>query len=203
MKSTAMAVKPVILTGRMLKLEPLSMGHLGELTEAARYAEVWTYLDEETAGGAQPISVLIREALEEQARGERLAFAMMEHTSGRAVGSISYLNIQREHHSVEIGLAWITPDHWRTGMSREAGFLLLRHAFESMGAIRVVFQADSRNERSQRAIEGLHATYEGVFRNHRILRDGTIRHSLYYSVIREDWPKVSAKISADLASYSG
>jgi RimJ/RimL family protein N-acetyltransferase len=125
----------------------------------------------------------------------------MEQTSGRAVGSISYLDIERDHRSVEIGLAWITPNHWRTGMSREAGYLLLRHAFETMGAIRVAFKTDSRNERSQRAIEGLHATYEGVFRNHRIGRDGVIRHSLYYSVIREDWPEVSAKLAADLPSY--
>jgi aminoglycoside 6'-N-acetyltransferase/ribosomal-protein-alanine N-acetyltransferase len=85
-------------------------------------------------------------------------------------------------------------------MAREAGYLLLRHAFESLGAIRVAFTTDSRDERSQRAIEGLHAMYEGVLRNHRILRDGTIRHSACYSVIREDWPQVSAKITADLAS---
>ncbi len=196
-KSALMAVKPVILPGRLVRLEPLSKGHLSELTEAARYAELWTYLDEETAK-ENSVAALIREALEEQARGERLAFAMMEQTSGRAVGSISYLDIRRAHRSVEIGQAWVTPSRWRTGMAREAGYLLLSHAFESVGAIRVALTTDSRDQRSQRAIEGLHATYEGVLRNHRILRDGTIRHSACYSVIREDWPQVSAKLSADL-----
>jgi N-acetyltransferase len=150
MKQAPMVVKPVILTGRMVRLEPLSMGHVGELTEAGRYAEVWTYLDEESATGAQSIGALIREALDQQAKGERLAFAMMEPASGRAVGSISYLDIERDHRSVEIGWAWITPNRWSTGMSREAGYLLLQHAFETMGAIRVWFQTDSRNERSQR-----------------------------------------------------
>jgi RimJ/RimL family protein N-acetyltransferase len=198
-KSAAMAVKPVILPGRVVRLEPLSKGHLGELTEAARYAEVWTYLDEESTT-EHSVAALIREALDEQARGERLAFAMMEQTSGRAVGSISYLDIQRTHRTVEIGQAWITPSRWRTGIAREAGYLLLRHAFESLGAIRVAFTTDSRDERSQRAIEGLHATYEGVLRNHRILPDGTIRHSACYSVIREDWPQVSPKLVADLAA---
>jgi RimJ/RimL family protein N-acetyltransferase len=196
-----MTVKPVIMYGRVVKLEPLSMSHLGELTEAARCAEVWTYLDEETPGGAQPVTALIRDALEEQRRGERLPFAMMEQASGRAVGSISYLDIQPAHRGIQIGWAWITPSRWRTGIAREAGYLLLQHAFES-GAIRVGFEADSRNERSQRAIEGLHATYEGVLRNHRILRNGVVRHSLCYSVIREEWPQVSAKLLADLASVT-
>jgi N-acetyltransferase len=200
MKSTPMAVKPVILTGRVVRLEPLHKGHLGELTEAARYAEVWTYLDAENPTGEHSVAALLREALDEQARGERLAFAMMEQTSGRAVGSISYIDIQRAHYGLEIGWAWITPSRWRTGIAREAGYLLLRHAFETMGAIRVAFTTDSRDQRSQRAIEGLYATYEGVLRNHRILRDGSVRHSACYSVIREDWSQVSAKLAADLAA---
>jgi N-acetyltransferase len=199
MKLPPMVVKPVILTGRMVRLEPLNMGHVGELTEAGRYAEVWTYLDEESPTGVLSIGALIKEALDQQARGERLAFAMMEQSTGRAVGSISYLDIEPNHRSAEIGWAWITPNRWSTGMSREAGYLLLQHAFDTMGAIRVWFQTDSRNERSQRAVEGLHATYEGVFRNHRILRDGVVRHSVFYSVIREEWPTVSAKIIADLS----
>jgi RimJ/RimL family protein N-acetyltransferase len=200
MKQGLMAAKPVILTGRLVRLEPLSKGHVGELTEAARYAEVWTYLDEGLTTGEQSVGGLIKEALDEQARGERLAFAMLEQTSGRAVGSISYVDIQRVHHTVEIGLAWITPSRWRTGIAREAGYLLLRHAFETMGAIRVAFTTDSRDQRGQRAIEGLYATYEGVLRNHRILRDGGVRHSACYSIIREDWPQVSAKLANDLVT---
>ena len=195
-----MVVGPVSLVGRLVRLEPLSMAHLSDLAEAARYDEVWTYLDEETPGDDQPVAALIREALEERARGERLAFAIVELASGHAVGSISYIDIQRTHHSVEIGWAWLTPSRWRTGLSREAGYLLLRHAFETMGAVRVAFKTDSRNQRSQQAIEGLHATYEGTFHNHRILRDGALRHSRYYSVIREDWPEVSAKLAADRAT---
>lgn len=147
------------------------------------------------------MAALIREAIVEQARGERLAFAVVEKATGHAIGSISYIDIQRAHRGVEIGWAWITPSRWRTGASREAAFLLMCHAFETMGAIRVAFKTDSRNERSQQAIEGLQATREGVFRNHWILRDGVVRHSIYYSVTREDWPEVCARLKASLRAH--
>jgi RimJ/RimL family protein N-acetyltransferase len=194
MTRTPMHVEPTMLSGNTIRLEPMTMKHLPDLTEAAAYDNVWTYLDEETPQGEEPIAALIDEASAEQARGERQPFAVIEQKTGRAIGSVSYLDIQRAHYGIEIGWAWITPGHWRTGASREAAYLLLRHAFETLQAIRVAFKTDSRNERSQRAIEGLGARREGVFRNHRILRDGHFRHSIYYSVIREDWPSVRAKL---------
>lgn len=95
----------------------------------------------------------------------------------------------------------MTPSHWRTGATREAAYLLMRHDFKTLGVIRVAFKTDSRNIRSQRAITGLGAAQEGVFRNHRILRDGHIRHSIYCSVIREEWPQVRNRLEAVQAMY--
>lgn len=187
MTRSLMTVRPVTLLGTLAVLEPLSMGHLPDLAEAARYDEVWTYLDEPTPTGPEPVAELIREAEEERRRGQRLPFAVVERPSGKAVGSISYIDIQPHHRGVEIGWAWLTPSRWRSGIAREAATLLLRHAFEELGAIRVAFKTDSLNERSQRAIAGLGATREGLFRNHRILRDGRVRHSVFYSVTREEW----------------
>lgn len=185
-----MLVEPTILEGNLVVLEPLRMKHLPQLAEAAAHDEVWTYLDEPTPNSEAPVASLITEALEEEAQGARLPFAIIHSPSGEAIGSISLIDIQRKHRQVEIGWAWITPNHWRTGVAREAAYLLMCHAFEKLGAIRVAFKTDSRNARSQQTITRLGATREGVLRNHRILRDGHIRHSIYYSVIREEWSKV-------------
>ncbi|MER7439527.1 GNAT family N-acetyltransferase [Micromonospora avicenniae] len=200
MKPEAMTVGPVELSGSVVRLEPLSMKHLGDLAEAASHDQVWTYLDEATPTTEEPVAALIREALDEQQRGERLPFAVVDVVSGKAVGSISYIDISRTHRGLEIGWAWLAPSHWRTGAIREASHLLMRHAFNELGAIRVAFMTDSRNTRSQQAIKGLGAMEEGTFRNHRILRDGHIRHSIYYSVTAEDWPTVSRMLDAGRAA---
>jgi RimJ/RimL family protein N-acetyltransferase len=188
MRPEPMIVNPVTLTGRLIVLEPLSMDHLEDLAIAARFDEIWSYLDEDTPRDKNPVKGLIEEALEEQSLGQRLPFAIRELNSGTVVGSVSFIDIQRQHHGLEIGWAWLTPPKWRSGLIREASYLLMEHAFETMKAIRVVFKTDLRNERSQRAILGLGAKQEGIFRNHRILRDGHVRTSIYYSVTSEDWP---------------
>ena len=147
---------------------------------------------------------MVDEALAEQAEGSRLPFAIIDQASGEAIGTISYIDLQPHHRGLEIGWAWLTPSHWRTGAAREASYLLMRHAFEDLGAVRVAFKTDTRNERSKRAIRGLGATEEGVFRNHRILRDGHLRHSAFFSVVADEWPGVKAKLeSPDVSSGRG
>ncbi|MBM7082032.1 GNAT family N-acetyltransferase [Micromonospora sp. MMS20-R2-29] len=178
------------LTGKLIRLEPLTEDSAAALAEAAKHAEIWRYLDEPTPDTMQAVSDLVEEAIEEQRQGVRVPYVITERLHGNAIGSISFIDIQPRHRGVEIGWAWVTPSHWRTGAAREASYLLMRHAFETAGAIRVVFKTDSRNLRSQRAIERIGATREGVFRNHRILLDGHIRHSIFYSVTVEDWPGV-------------
>jgi RimJ/RimL family protein N-acetyltransferase len=196
MTTPRMNVEPCRLTGDLVVLEPLDMSHVPELANMAQHDEIWTYLDEPTPQAEQPVSAMVAEALDEQEQGVRLPFAVVERKEGRTVGTVSYIDIQRAHYGVEIGWAWIAPQYWQQGIAREAAYLLMRHAFDTLGAVRVAFKTDSRNVRSQRAITALVATQEGVFRNHRILRDGVLRHSIYYSVIREEWPTVRAALES-------
>lgn len=181
-----MNLEPRVLTGSLVRLEPLTMDMVPAVTAVAMHAEIWTYLDEATPT-RQGVSDLVSEAVQEQQQGLRIPFVIVELATSEVIGSISYLDIQRKHRGVEIGWAWVTPSRWGTGAGHEAAELLLRHAFQSAGAIRVVFKTDSRNVRSRRAIERLGAVREGVFRNHRILRDGHRRDSIFYSVIDQDW----------------
>jgi N-acetyltransferase len=184
MRPPPMRVDPVILEGATVRLEPLSHDHLYDLTVAAAYPEIWTYLDEHQPPDVQR---LITDALQEQARGERLPFAIIHGPTDQAIGSISYINIRPTHHGLEIGWAWITPAHWRTGVAYESAQLLIRHAFESLDAIRVAFTADSRHQRAQHTIQALGAHREGTLRAHLILHDGHIRDSISYSITVRDW----------------
>ncbi|MBB5871092.1 RimJ/RimL family protein N-acetyltransferase [Allocatelliglobosispora scoriae] len=193
-----MELLPEAIEGRIVELRPLTSDYLAPLATAAEHAEIWTYLDEATPD-QNGVAALIDEAVEEQRQGLRLPYVIVERRTSAIIGSISFIDLQPKHRGVEIGWAWVTPSHWRTGAAREAAYLLMRYAFDH-GAIRVVFKTDSRNTRSQRAIEGLGATREGVFRNHRILRDGYVRDSIFYSVTGQDWPAVRLRLEEQLGS---
>jgi len=192
--------RPVTLIGRAVRLEPLGPEHAADLLIAAAHDEIWTYLDEPTPRTRDEVEKMIAEAARERDAGERLPFAIVVTDTGQAVGSISYIDINPTHRSLEIGWGWLTPSMWGQGLTTEAAYLMLRHAFEELGAVRVAFKADARNERSQRAIHGMGATREGVFRNHRILSDGTLRHSAYFSVIESEWPRIRTTLENKIAS---
>lgn len=191
-----MNLQPVILASEIIRLEPLSLEHAADLLAAASHDEIWTYLDEPTPRTPTMIESLIRDALEDQSRGLRLPFAIIDIKTERAVGSTSFIDIRSRDRAVEIGWTWITPSQWGAGANTEAKFLLMSHAFEKQDAGRVAIKTDLRNERSQKAIEKLGATREGVWRNHRILSDGSYRHSVYYSVIDSEWPAVRDCLNA-------
>jgi RimJ/RimL family protein N-acetyltransferase len=182
-----MDLTPPLLVGTMVRLEPLGMVHADDLLVSAGYDEIWTYLDEPTPRRFEDIARLLSDALAESSDGNRMPFAIVDAATGQAIGSVSLIDIRPHDRAVEIGWAWLTPPRWGTGAYREAIYLLARHAFETMNAIRVVYKTDSRNIRSQRSIEALGGTREGVFRNHRILSDGYIRDSIYYSIIPAEW----------------
>ena len=131
--------------------------------------------------------------------GLDLAFATVLLGTGRAVGSTRYLALRPEHGSLEIGWTWLAPAAWGTGANTEAKLLQLEHAFDVLGCRRVEFKTDSRNEPSRRALLGIGAQFEGIFRNHMVMPDGPMRHSAWYSVIDEEWPAVRARLEASLA----
>jgi RimJ/RimL family protein N-acetyltransferase len=137
-------------------------------------------------------------ALQEQERGVSLPFALIEKSGGRAIGSTRYGNIDRVHHRVEIGWTWVARDWQRTAVNTEAKYLLMKHAFESLGCIRVELKTDSLNERSRAAILRIGAKEEGIFRNHMITASGRIRHSAFYSIVDSEWPGVKARLEAML-----
>lgn len=191
-----MNLRPIVLTGNLVRLEPLGYEHKDDLVAAAAFDEIWTYLDEPTPRTAQAVEALIQDALDEQERGGRIPFAIVDVRTNRAVGSTSYIDIRPQDRTVEIGWTWITPSHWGTGANTEAKFMLMRHAFEEHSAGRVAIKTDLRNERSQRAIAKLGAVREGVWRNHRLLSTGRYRDSVFYSVIDSEWPQVRDRLSS-------
>jgi RimJ/RimL family protein N-acetyltransferase len=185
---------PVTLTGRIVRLEPLDYTHSGGLLKAAAHEEIWTYLDEPTPQTQADITALISDALDDQRNGTRLPFAVIREHDSQVIGSTSYLDIRPADRTVEIGWTWLTPTAWGTGANTECKYLLMRHAFESWHAGRVAIKTDARNVRSRRAIERLGATYEGTWRNHRLLSTGRYRASAYYSVIDSEWPTIRERL---------
>jgi RimJ/RimL family protein N-acetyltransferase len=194
-----MIVTPVTLEGRHVRLEPLAKTHLAGLAEVGLDEELWRWIPTPVRT-VEELAVYIETALNEQERGISLPFALVEKATGRAIGSTRYGNIDRTHHRVEIGWTWVARGWQRTAANTEAKYLLLRHAFESLGCIRVELKTDSRNERSRAAILRIGAREEGIFRNHMITASGRIRHSVYYSMVDSEWPAVKNRLEAILKS---
>jgi RimJ/RimL family protein N-acetyltransferase len=127
-----------------------------------------------------------------------LPFVVIHLATGMVVGTTRYLEIQLENRALEIGGTWYTPDYQRTAVNTESKYLLLRHAFETLGCVRVQFKTDLRNERSQKALERIGAVKEGVLRNHMILPDGSLRTSVFYSILDGEWPGVKSLLEEKL-----
>jgi N-acetyltransferase len=185
-----MKIEPVILSGRLIQLVPLDLKYAAQLAEAGQNADIWKYMRYGVIDNEEKMHELIGYLLAHQEIGTDLPFVVIQSSTGNAIGMTRYLNIEVNNRGLEIGGTWYSPDFQHTGVNTEAKFLLLKHAFESLDAVRVQFKADLRNERSQRAIERLGAVREGVLRDHMILPDGTIRSSVFYSILTREWPEV-------------
>jgi RimJ/RimL family protein N-acetyltransferase len=192
-----MVVPPVTLEGQHVRLEPLSKAHLAGLAAVGLDEELWRWIPTPVRT-PEEMEAYIETALQEQERGVSLPFAILEKASGRVIGSTRYGNIDRTHHRVEIGWTWVAREWQRTAMNTEAKYLLLRHAFETLGCMRVELKTDSLNEKSRAAILRIGAKEEGIFRNHMITSSGRIRHSAYYSIIDSEWPSVKARLKSKL-----
>jgi len=192
-------VEPVVLEGPRIRLEPLRPDHLADLATVAFDQALWRW----TIMGPQDEAGLGRwfdAALASAEAGTERPFATVDRATGRAIGSTRFLSIVPEHRRLEIGWTWVATAFQRTGTNREAKLLQLTHAFETLGANRVEFKTHHGNERSRDALAGIGATFEGIFRNHMIMPDASIRHSAYFSVIADEWPEVKARLEGGLAS---
>jgi RimJ/RimL family protein N-acetyltransferase len=195
-----MVVFPVTLEARHVRLEPLIEAHLTGLAEVGLDEELWRWIPTPVRT-REEMAAYIETAIGEQERGVSLPFAIIERATGRAIGSTRYGNIDRPHHRVEIGWTWVAREWQRTAMNTEAKYLLLRHAFETLGCMRVELKTDSLNKRSRAAILRIGAREEGTFRNHMITASGRIRHTVYFSIIDSEWPAVKVHLEARLNSH--
>lgn len=192
-------VRPVTLEGRIVRLEPLSRAHLDGLAEVAFDPAIWRWTIARPTDRAG-LEAWLEAALAAAESGAELPFATVDVATGRPIGSTRFLSIAPEHRRLEIGWTWVAPAWQRRGANQEAKYLQLRHAFDDLGANRVEFKTDSRNEKANPALASIGATFEGTFRNHIIMPDGPLRHSNYYSVVVEDWPRVKAALEERLAA---
>jgi RimJ/RimL family protein N-acetyltransferase len=190
-------VEPVTLAGAHVILEPAADRHVPDLLAAAQDDLVWAWLPWPRPRTEADVADML-------AGERRLAhpFAQVDAATGRAVGITTYRDVDERHRTLEIGGTWLGRPWWRTAINTEAKLLILGHAFELLQANRVAIKTDIRNERSQAAIERLGAKREGVLRHQYIRPDGTLRDTVLYSVIPEEWPAVRASLRQRLDAYA-
>jgi RimJ/RimL family protein N-acetyltransferase len=191
-------IEPVTLSTDRLTLRPLSLADVPALGVAASDGELW---EKRTTVVPRPegFAAYVQKALELQAAGLALPFATIVSEKNRVIGSTRYMNIDADHHRVEIGTTWIAGSWQRTFVNTHAKFLMLRHAFEALGCIAVELRTHVRNDQSRAAIERLGAKLDGILRQHMIMPDGHIRDTAVYSIIRDEWPAVKARLERKMA----
>ncbi len=182
--------QPISLTGSHVRLEPLGSHHATDLHRAAQDAQLWRFMPIPMPATEAQTVAMIDAAVAAAAGGCEVPFAIVDAATGRALGSTRFLAIERAHRGLEIGWTWLGRESQRTSINTECKLLLLQHAFEDLGAMRVLFKTDRRNEQSRAAILRLGARFEGELRKHRCCWDGTIRSTVLYSLVDDEWPRV-------------
>lgn len=192
-----------VLSGRLIRLEPLALehapGYLAAAGPADDAAEVFRWMFPAAPQTVADAEGHILTALAARARGERFAYAQLDAGTGEVAGTTSYYEVDPAARAIAIGHTWLGRRWWRTGHNTESKLLMLTHAFDTLGAARVSWHTDLNNTRSQQAIDRLGATREGVLRKHRIRRDGSWRDTVQYALVDDDWPAVRARLIARLA----
>ena len=189
-----MEVKPVVLQGKYVRLEPMTETHVPALAQIGVGQNFWDFMVYGNMNTVEDMRNWVMDILSRAEKGTDLPFVAIHLASGRVAGATRYLNIMPNDRGLEIGGTWYGPEFQRTLVNTECKYLLLCHAFETLGCIRVQLKTDLRNDRSQKAIERIGAVKEGVLRNHMILPDGRIRHSVYYSILDTEWPEVKKRL---------
>lgn len=196
-----MNAAPVTLRGDAARLEPLSRAHAAGLFAVGQDPAIWEFLPLDPFVTLADAERFIADATGRAESNLERPFAVIHEATNAVAGTTRYLDIRPLDRGLEIGWTWYGRAYQRTPLNTETKLLLLRHAFEQLGALRVQLKTDARNVRSQRAIERLGATREGVLRNHMILpKDGYVRDSVYYSVIGREWPVVRARLEKLLSA---
>ena len=187
------------LPGRLVTLEPLREEHGPGLRTAAQDMD-WSFMPVDPLAKRRAFRPLARGCARKREVGRACPVRRAGGGERRAAGSTRYLSLRPEHRGLEIGWTWLTRSAWSTGANVEAKLLLLEHAFERLGCMRVEFKTDAQNERSRRALAALPAQFEGVFRKHMLVgNDGDrLRDSAWYAIVDDDWPAVKANLEERL-----
>jgi RimJ/RimL family protein N-acetyltransferase len=192
-----MRVEPVTLSGKFIRLEPLTMAHVPALARVGLEPELWR-LQPTAIETEDEMRAYVEIALDEQQRGSGLPFVIIDQGTGDVIGSTRYFEIAPQHRRLEIGATWLTSAYQRTSANTEAKLLLLTHAFEVLQAIRVVFKTEMLNAKSRAALARIGAVEEGVFRQHLIASSGRRRDMVYFAILGEEWVGVKARLATRL-----
>ena len=192
-----MIPQPVTLEGLHVRLEPLAQTHHAALCAIGLDPEIWELIPYRVAT-PEDMTGYIQTALQQQAAGSALPFVTVDVPSGQVIGSTRFMNIDLANRRVEIGATWIARPWRRTAVNTEAKYLMLRHAFETLGCLRVELKTDSLNQRSRDAIRRIGATEEGTLRQHMITWSGRLRDTVYFSILDSEWPRVKRDLEQKL-----
>ncbi|WP_232699373.1 GNAT family N-acetyltransferase [Brevibacillus daliensis] len=191
-------IKPITLTGRLVRLEPFRKEHESGLKIAGAFPEIWTYTSVSNQT-EEDWENYFTQMYQTTADGSALPFVIIEQSTGEVIGCTRLYGISHQHKQVEIGYTWLTPRVWKSSLNTECKSLLLTYCFELAGCVRVQIKTDSRNENSQRAIKRIGALYEGTLRNHMILPSGYVRDTVLFSIIDKEWEGVKAHLATLLS----
>jgi N-acetyltransferase len=184
-----------VLKGQRVELQPISLEHFDGLWEAAKPEEIWTYMATKVRNQVE-MKQMIQSAIEARDKGSHYTFTVFN--QNQIIGSTRFLDISTVHNSAEIGFTWYHPGVWGSNVNTECKYLLLSHAFDNWNLTRVQLKTDLRNQRSQRAIERLGAVKEGTLRKDRVISDGYVRDTVFYSILRDEWDNVKKELTIKL-----
>lgn len=195
-----MDLRPVVLEGRHVRLEPLDLErHWEGLAAVGFEPSLWRFTSSKV-GSAADLRRYLERAVEERERGVSVPFATIHRASGRVAGSTRFGNIVPEHKRAEIGWTWLGAEFQRTALNTEAKYLMFRHAFETWGLMRVELKTGQFNEKSQAAMRRLGLVYEGTFRKWMFNEDGSIRDAVWFAVTDDEWPAMKDRLEAMMAA---
>lgn len=194
-------LRPVTLEGKLIRLEPLTKWHAPDLLKAARDESIWKYMFYGNLADPQYMNQFISKAISLRDAGTDLPFAVIHKATDRAIGCTRFRDICLKHFKLEIGGTWYATEYQRSGVNLESKYLLMRHAFETFGILRVQFKTDIRNLRSRQSLEKMGAVPEGILRRSAIMPDGVIRDTLIYSILDTEWDTVKQGLERRMERY--
>jgi N-acetyltransferase len=186
-----------VLEGARLRLEPMTMGHLAALEAIAFDDRIWRYMMHWVKTRAD-LQRWMEGALNLEATGTVMPWVTVLKAENRVIGSTRFMDFDRAHKTTELGSTWLAPEFQGSGLNAEAKLLQLAYAFDDLKLNRVALKTHHENLRSQAAMRKIGAMEEGTFRNHYVMPDGSLRHSVWFSIIREEWPRVRSRLEAQV-----